>query len=170
MEPQEVADVLAQPLSRELLSRSLARLAFVAPDGTPRAIPIGFRWTGTSIVMCTAKNARKLRALHLNPAVALTIDTEVHPPHVLLIRGDAVLDAVDGIPEEYMQMSGAYSMTDEQRAGFEGEVRATYVNGMVRIVVNPTWAKVLDFESTLPTALQELAQRRATREVGEATT
>jgi hypothetical protein len=30
--------------------------------------------------MCTAKNAPKLPALRKNPAVALTIDTEVHPP------------------------------------------------------------------------------------------
>jgi hypothetical protein len=40
---------------------------------------------------------------------------------------------------------------------------------MVRIVVTPTWAKVLDFETTLPTALQELAQRRAAKERSEAT-
>ena len=61
--------------------------------------------------MCTAKNARKLPALRRNPAVALTIDTEAHPPKVLLIRGQAELDAVDGIPEEYFQWNGTYQMT-----------------------------------------------------------
>jgi hypothetical protein len=45
--------------------------------------------------MCTAKNARKLDALQRNPAVALTIDTEVHPPQVLLLRGRAELDPRD---------------------------------------------------------------------------
>ena len=34
------------------------------------------------------------------PEVALTIDTEVHPPKILLIRGRAELDVVDGIPDE----------------------------------------------------------------------
>ncbi|KZM69568.1 hypothetical protein AWN90_08710 [Nocardia terpenica] len=28
-----------------------------------------------------------------------TVDTEVHPPKILLIRGRAELDVVDGIPE-----------------------------------------------------------------------
>jgi hypothetical protein len=37
--------------------------------------------------MCTSKNASKLPALRNNPTVALTIDTEVHPPKILLIRG-----------------------------------------------------------------------------------
>jgi Pyridoxamine 5'-phosphate oxidase len=55
------------------------------------------------VVMCTSKNARKLPALRRNPAVALTIDTESHPPKVLLIRGRAELDVVDGIPDEYLQ-------------------------------------------------------------------
>lgn len=163
----EITEVLSQPLSRELLNRDLARLAFTATDGTPRCIPIAFTWNGSQIVMCTAKNARKLRALRQNPAVALTVDTEVFPPHVLLIRGQAELDPVDGIPDEYLHMNGSYSMTPEQRAGFESEVRATYVDGMVRIVVTPSWAKVLDFETTLPTAVEELTRQRRERERGE---
>ena len=31
---------------------------------------------------------------------------------------------------------------------------------MVRIVVTPTWAKLIDFESTLPSAVEELARQR----------
>jgi hypothetical protein len=50
---------------------------------------LSFRWNGSAIVMCTAKNAAKVSALRHNPAVALTIDTEAHPPHILLIRGGA---------------------------------------------------------------------------------
>ena len=65
--------------------------------------------------MCTATNAPKVPALRDNPAVALTIDTEVHPPKMLLIRGRAELDFVDGIPDEYFEASGTYQMTPEQR-------------------------------------------------------
>ncbi|MFD0467997.1 hypothetical protein ACFQ0B_06520 [Nonomuraea thailandensis] len=61
--------------------------------------------------MCTTKNAPKLAALRENPMVALTIDTEVHPPKTLLIRGRAELDVVEGIPDEYLQMNGSYRMT-----------------------------------------------------------
>ena len=89
MNPNAIDEVLNQPLSQELLARDLTRLAFVALDGTPRSIPIGFSWTGAEIVMWTATNARKLPSLRRNPAVALTIDTEAHPPKVLLIRGQA---------------------------------------------------------------------------------
>jgi hypothetical protein len=84
--PAAVGDV-AQTHPNEGISRS-GRL-HVAKDGTPRSIPIGLVWNGSEIVMCTAKNAPKLPALRHNPAVALTIDTEVHPPKILLIRGQA---------------------------------------------------------------------------------
>ena len=100
MQPNEITEVLHRPLSRELLARDLTRLAYVAKDGAPRNVPIAFTWNGSEIVMCTTKNAPKLPALRTNPAVALTIDTEVHPPKILLIRGRAELDVVDGIPDE----------------------------------------------------------------------
>jgi hypothetical protein len=98
-----------------------------------------------------------------NPAVALTIDTEAHPPKVLLIRGRAELDVVDGIPEEYLQWNGTYEMTPEQRAEWEAGVRSLY-DGMVRVVVTPTWAKLIDFETTLPSAIEELMRQREERQ------
>jgi hypothetical protein len=163
MRTDEVGKVLSKTLSQELLKRDVARLAFVATDGTPRVIPIGIFWNGSEVVMCTTKNARKLKALRRNPAVALTIDTEVHPPDVLLLRGDAELDPVDGIPDEYLQASGTYRMTPEQRQEWEAEIKSLYVDGMVRIVVRPTWARLIDFETTLPAAVQELVDQREAR-------
>jgi uncharacterized pyridoxamine 5'-phosphate oxidase family protein len=158
----EITEILNRPLSRELLDRDLTRMAYVAKDGTPRTIPIGFTWNGEQVVLCTTKNAPKLHALRVNPTVALTIDTEVHPPKMLLLRGRAELDEVDGIPEEYLQMNGSYQMTPEQRVEWEKEVRSLY-DGMVRIVVTPTWAKLIDFETTLPSAVEELVRQRAER-------
>jgi Pyridoxamine 5'-phosphate oxidase len=163
MQPSEIAEVLNRPISQELLARDLTRLAYVAKDGAPRCVPIGFVWNGSEIVMCTATNAPKLAALRHNPAVALTIDTEAHPPKILLIRGRAELDVVEGIPEEYLEMNGSYGMTPEQRAEWEAEVRSLY-DGMVRIVVAPTWAKLIDFETTLPSAVEELVRQRDERQ------
>jgi Pyridoxamine 5'-phosphate oxidase len=163
MQTHEIAEVLERPMSQELLARDVTRLAYVAPDGTPRAVPIAFSWNGTEIVMCTAKNAPKIAALRRNPAVALTMDTEVHPPKILLIRGRAELDVVDGIPDEFLEMNGTYTMTPEQRVEWEAEVRSLY-DGMVRIVVTPTWAKLIDFETTLPSAVEELARQREERQ------
>ena len=163
MQPNEVTEVLNRPLSQEMLDRDFTRLAYVAKDGTPRNVPVGFSWNGSEIVICTAKNAPKLPSLRANPMVALTIDTEVHPPKILLIRGRAELDVVDGIPEEYLQMNGSYQMTPEQRVEWETGVRSLY-DGMVRIVVTPTWAKLIDFETTLPSAIEELIQQRDERQ------
>ena len=163
MQPSEITEILNRPISRELLARDVARLAYVAKDGTPRAIPIAFVWNGSEIVMCTPTNAPKLTALRHNPAVALTIDTEVHPPRILLIRGRAELDVVEGIPDEYLQANSTYVMTPEQRAEWEAEVQSLY-REMVRIVVTPTWAKLIDFETTLPSAVEELLRDREQRE------
>jgi len=164
MQPHEIAEVLNRPISQDLLTRDLTRLAYVARDGTPRNVPIAFTWNGAEIVMCTSTNAPKLPALHQNPMVALTIDTEVHPPKILLIRGRAELDVVDGIPDEYLEMNGTYEMTPEQRVEWEAEVHSLY-DGMVRIVVTPTWAKLIDFETTLPTAVEELIRQREEQRV-----
>ncbi|WP_230394176.1 pyridoxamine 5'-phosphate oxidase family protein [Plantactinospora alkalitolerans] len=163
-QPNELTEVLNGPISRELLARDITRLAYVAKDGTPRNVPIGFTWNGSEIVMCTPPNAPKLPALRANPAVALTIDTEVHPPKILLLRGRADLDVVDGIPDEYMKVTTSYEMSPEQRVEWEAGVRSLYRDGMVRIVVTPTWAKLIDFETTLPSAVEELIQRRDERQ------
>jgi hypothetical protein len=163
VQPSEISEVLNRPISRELLARDLTRLAYVAKDGTPRSIPIGFAWNGSTIVLCTTPNAVKVPALRQNPAVALTIDTEVHPPRILLIRGRAELDVVDGIPDEFLRMNGTYAMTPEQRVEWEAEVRSLY-DRMVRIVIIPTWAKLIDFETTLLSAVEELARQRDERQ------
>lgn len=162
MDQTEIDEILSRPLSQEMLARDIARLAYVAGDGTPRAVPIGITWNGSEIVMCTTPNAPKVRALRADPVVALTIDTEVHPPVILLVRGTVELDHVDGIPDEYLQMNGSYDMTPEQRVEWEAEVRSLYAS-MVRIVVTPTWVKLIDFASTLPSAVQELVEERAER-------
>jgi len=170
MEQREITEILDRPISRELLARDVTRLAYVAKDGTPRNVPIAFTWNGSQIVLCTTKNAPKLPSLRANPQVALTIDTEVHPPKILLLRGSAELDPVDDIPEEFLQMNGTYEMTAEQRVEWEAEVRSLYHDGMVRIVITPTWAKLIDFETTLPSAVEELAKQRAERAAAAAAT
>ncbi|WP_017538054.1 hypothetical protein [Nocardiopsis halophila] len=47
----------------------------------------------------------------------------------------------------------------------EAEVRSLY-DGMVRILVAPTWAELLGSETTLPTPVEELSARRDERRRG----
>jgi hypothetical protein len=51
-------------------------------------------------------------------------------------------------------------MTPEQRVGWEQEIRSLYHDGMVRVVVTPTWAKLIDFDTTLPSAVEALIRQR----------
>lgn len=37
-------------------------------------------------------------------------------------------------------------------------------DGMVRVLVPPNWAKLIDFETTLPIAVEELMRKRAERQ------
>ncbi|MFF5258119.1 hypothetical protein ACFY4C_04185 [Actinomadura viridis] len=48
--------------------------------------------------------------------------------------------------------------------GLFSELRSLYQEGMVRSVVTPTWAKLMDFETMLPSAVEELIQQQAERQ------
>jgi Pyridoxamine 5'-phosphate oxidase len=152
-----VTEVLAKPLSQELLASGIpARLAYTALDGDPRVIPIGFLWIGPQIEMYTVPTSAKVKALQKNPRVAITIDTEEFPPNVLLIRGSASLELVDGVPDGYV-VAARKVVPAEQMEGWEASIRALYKQ-MVTITVTPDWAKLLDFETTLPKAVEDLVK------------
>lgn len=152
MERDEVIEVMGKPISRELLGSSIpARLAYIGVDGAPRVVPVAFLWDGARIVVCTVPKAAKVGALRRDPKVSLTVDTEGYPPRVLLVRGTADLELVDGVPDEYVEASRKIVPPD-RFAGWEAGVRALY-DHMVRITVEPTWAKLLDFETTIPKAV-----------------
>jgi hypothetical protein len=57
-------------------------------------------------------------------------------------------------------------MTPEQRVEWEAEECSLYRDGMVRIVVTPNWVKLIDFETTLPSAVEELIRQREERRRG----
>ena len=161
MNREDVAEVLAKPISQELLGSSIpARLAYVGVDGEPRVIPIGFLWTGEHVVMATVPKSAKVRALRQSPRVALTIDTQGQwPPRVLLIRGAARVELVDGVPDAYVEAARKGGVPAEHFEGWEQGVRALY-DQMVLITIEPDWAKLLDFETTLPKAVEELVLAR----------
>jgi hypothetical protein len=162
MEQHDLDTIMAKPISEQLLSSSIpARLAYTGLDGDPRVVPIGFFWTGTQLLMFTVPKAAKVRALQKNPKVAITIDTDHFPPHVLLIRGSASLELVEGVPAEYLTASRKLvpaEQFDEWAAG----VHALYEQ-MVTITITPHWAKLLDFEATIPKAVADLIEARQKR-------
>ena len=159
MNADQIAAVLAHPVSQELLTGPhLTRLSYSAKDGSPRVIPIGFLWNGTGIDMWTVPGSAKVSALAADPRVALTIDTTGMPPRVLLVRGTAELTEEEGVPQDYVEASRK-GIPPEMMPDWEAGVRALY-DSMVRVRVTPTWVKLLDFETTIPQAVQELVDAK----------
>jgi nitroimidazol reductase NimA-like FMN-containing flavoprotein (pyridoxamine 5'-phosphate oxidase superfamily) len=160
MNENEIAGELAQAGAQELLADArLARVAYNGVDGAPMVIPIGFHWNGTAIVVCTATTAPKVRALGADPRVAVSIDTGSTPweARSLLVRGTAELETVDGIPEEYIAAS-AKSLDADAVREFERAV-ATMYEQMVRITIEPRWARFYDFGAgRVPAFLGRLAE------------
>ena len=74
--------------------------------------------TGRSFVIGTSPQTPKFEALRANPAVALTIDTNVTPQHVLLVRGTATVEIVDGVFDDYIE-SARRLVPDEMFAEWE---------------------------------------------------
>jgi len=162
MQRNDVMNVLNDPLAQELIGSNIpARVAYTSVDGSPRAVPLGFHWNGEQFVICTIPGAPKVRALAAHPQVALTIDTDTFPPHVLLVRGSASLETVEGVPPEYLE-AARKQVGEAGMPAFEAQVRELYQQ-MVRITIEPQWAKLLDFETRLPTPVENLIKIKMKR-------
>jgi Pyridoxamine 5'-phosphate oxidase len=145
-------DLLQHPVSRQLLESKIpARLAYVWTDGTPRVVPIWFHWNGSEFIMGSPAKAPKLKALAKNPKVALTIDDNAFPHKVLLVRGTARMEAVEGVMAEYALAAERYFGRDQGQAWVAQ--LGTMISTMVRIAVTPEWVGLLDFQTRFPSAL-----------------
>ena len=161
MSPDEIRAAMEDPVAQRLLdSANPARLAYVARDGTPRVVPVGFHWDGVNFVVGTAPRAAKVSALQANPAVALTIDTSppTWPPNALLVRGTATVSLVEGAFPEYVAGSKK-AIPAEEFANWESGVHALY-DQMARIDITPTWVKIHDFDTRIPKAVEDLARAK----------
>ena len=145
-------DLLQHPASQELLASKIpARLAYVWTDGSPRVIPVWFHWNGKEIVIGTPPKAPKLKALAKDPRVALTIDDNVFPHKVLLVRGTARLEPVSGVVPEYAMAAERY-FGPEQGKAWVAQM-GKMISSMVRVTITPTWVGLLDFQTRFPSAL-----------------
>ena len=145
-------ELLQHPAAQELLrSKIPARLAYVWTDGTPRVIPIWFHWNGREFVMATPPRAPKLKALAKNPKVSFTIDDNTFPNKVLLVRGSARMEAVEGIAPEYAAAAERYFEPAQAQAWLRQ--LSTLISSQVRITITPEWVGLLDFETRFPSAL-----------------
>ncbi|MTD57465.1 pyridoxamine 5'-phosphate oxidase family protein [Amycolatopsis pithecellobii] len=147
--PQGDLRLLDSGIAQNMLnSTELARLAYVAADGTPRVFPMLFLWNGKEVVFATFAGTAKLTALRARPDVAITIDTAGPPPQVLLLRGPAEVTEIEGVAPDYIAMQQRY-YGPEQGAAAAAELEGSGVR-MARIAVRPTWVGTFDFMTRFP--------------------
>lgn len=150
--------LLNDPVAQRLLQSAIpARLAYNWHDGTPRVVPIGFHWNGTEFVLGTPPGAPKMKVLRDGTKVALSIDSDTMPYDVLLIRGTARTDTVDGIAPEYEAMIKR-SFGEEQGQAWLDNMRPISPQ-MSRVFITPEWAGILDFETRFPNALERAMEQ-----------
>jgi hypothetical protein len=159
MSSEQIAEIMAKPYARELVESKIpARIAYTGLDGEPRVVPVGYEWDGTHLTFASVMGSAKNDALRANPHVAITIDTEGYPPKTLLLRGTAQVEIVDGVPDVYVRAS-TRRLPEDQRQPWEEGVRALF-DQMAVITITPTWARLIDFESTLPLAVEDIIRTR----------
>lgn len=161
MSEQELKRELSAPGAHELLeSAPSAHLAYVAMDGTPRVVPVGYWWTGREFVVSTAVTAPKVKALSQRADVALSIETGDSPEsaRALSVRGRAEVQIIAGVVDEYLQ-AARRNMDAESAEQFEQQCRQMY-DQMARIAIIPLWARFYDFGAgRMPKFLSELADK-----------
>ena len=146
--------LLEDPIAQELLQSDIpTRLAYMGRDGMPRVVPVWSEWNGHEIVIVAPSTSAKLKSLAQNPHVAFTIDRQSFPWHVLLVRGTARIETVDGLAPEFDRLAGRY-MGESAGRGF-CEMYAGMVSRMpepktARISIAPQWVSINDFETRFP--------------------
>ena len=160
MTTEEIAAIVADPVAQKLLHAAIpARLAYTGLDGAPRVIPIGWAWDGSALLMWTVPRSAKVRALRHDPRVAVTIDTNDFPPKVLLVRGTATAEEIEGVPQGYLD--AGHKMVDDDAATTSGSrACAASTTRWWRSGSRPTWLKIHDFETRIPSAVAELVREK----------
>jgi len=145
--------LLNDPIAQELLQSTLpAQLSYVWPDGSPRVVPIWFHWNGKELVLGSPPNAPKVEVLEQNPKVALTINGSTWPYKVLMIRGTAQVETMEGVAPEYASSAQRY-FGEEQGQAWVEQVGKMF-SQMARITVQPEWVGIIDFEKRFPSAIE----------------
>jgi len=150
--------LLEDPVAQQLLQSAIpARLAYTWVDDTPRVVPIGFHWNGHELVFGTPTDAPKTKVLRDGVPVAVTVDGDSMPYHVLLLRGNVRTDVVTGIAPEYAMMIRRCLGEEAGQAWLEQ--LAGICPQMTRIFVQPSWVGIIDFETRFPSAIERAMQR-----------
>jgi PPOX class probable F420-dependent enzyme len=104
--------------------KSFAHLAVVLDDGTPHCTPLWFDYDGTHLIINSARDRVKDRAMRHSPNVSLAISDPDDPYRYLQIRGRVIDITEDGAREMIDYLSDKYKGVPYEY--YQGETRVTY--------------------------------------------
>ena len=96
--------------ARHLEDDRVVWLTTVAPSGTPQPSPVWFLWDGDTALIYSQPSTPKLRNIGQNPRVSLNFNCTPDGTDVVILTGDAWLDAeappADAIPAYIAKYAG----------------------------------------------------------------
>ncbi len=78
-------------IDQRLRSEPIIWLSSTQPDGRPHIAPMWFLWDGSSILLFSLPNTKKICNIQHNPAVVLSLDSAKQGDDIVMLEGRAVL-------------------------------------------------------------------------------
>jgi PPOX class probable F420-dependent enzyme len=128
---------LTQEVSQRLEADRYGWLTTVAKSGQPVPRLVWFFFDGTNLMVYSMPNAAKVAHIKANPRVSLSLDSDGNGSGVVVVGGEARVDAVDVDPLEDQQYEAKYA---EYAAGMgmTKEFFAAY-NTRLKISIDKVW-------------------------------
>jgi PPOX class probable F420-dependent enzyme len=122
---------LTQEVCTRLESDHYGWLTTVANSGLPVPRLVWFHFDGTDVTVYTTPKAAKVGHVRAHPQVSLHLDSDGHGGGIIVIGGDAAIDATDVDPREdepywakYSVEAAEFGLT-EAMAGYSTKIRIT---------------------------------------------
>lgn len=114
---------ISNKLAKRLRTEEIIWLTTVRADGTPQPTPVWFLWKEGEFLIYSKPDALKIRNISRNPRVALNFNTDKAGGSVVVITGEALVDAgappatrVPAYIDKYRQGIADLGMTAEAMA------------------------------------------------------
>jgi PPOX class probable F420-dependent enzyme len=126
-----------QEVSDRLSSDHYGWLTTVAKSGQPVPRLVWFYFDGKDVIVYSEANAAKVRHIKAHPRVSLNLDSDGSGAGIIIVGGDATVDAEGADPLGDEQYRTKYSELAAS-FGFSEEFLAAY-NTRLRVSIDKVW-------------------------------
>jgi PPOX class probable F420-dependent enzyme len=129
--------VIPQEVSDRLESDRYGWLTTVAKSGQPVPRLVGFLFDGNELTVYSMPNAAKIAHIEANPRVSLNLESDGRGSGVIVVGGEARVDAVDANPmadKDYVAKYGEYAKS----MGMSDEFLSRF-NTRLKISIDKVW-------------------------------